>query len=90
MTMLPEFVEVVPLNEAELQVRIQDVVNREWPQWKRERAMRLGGAELLELNAFFATLEPEVDAARTYSVDLAAALLTPVAVEEVLAAVEEI
>jgi hypothetical protein len=80
MTMLPEFVDAVPLSEAELQVRIQDVVNREWPQWKRERALRVGGDEKVALDAFFDAMALEVDAARIYQADLAVQLAAAAAV----------
>lgn len=64
--MFSELLGDVALNEAELQARAQDVVEREWPQWRRERALRLGGESLAALNDFFAALALEVDTARAH------------------------
>lgn len=73
----PELLGDIALTETELQTRVQDVVEREWPRWQRERALRLGGADLAALNAFFDALSTEVDAARVYHADLAAAQADP-------------
>ena len=67
-----------PMDEATIQARAQDIIASVWPQWKRERALRLaatGDAEQLDaLNAFMAEMSAEVDLARDNSALLAAAL----------------
>lgn len=70
----PELLGEIALTEPELQARVQAVIEREWPQWQRERALRIGGDDLALLNEFFDALSIEVDAARGYHAELAAAL----------------
>lgn len=62
----PELMGDIALTETELQTRVQDVIEREFPAWKRERALRLGGERLAVLNAFFDGLAVDVDAARVH------------------------
>ena len=36
----------VPFTDAQLQKRTQTLIERDWPEWKRERSIRLGDGEL--------------------------------------------
>lgn len=61
-----------PLDEATIQARAQDIIAANWPQWKRERALRLG--DVTALNAYMDEIAAEVDLARSNSALLAAAI----------------
>ena len=41
------------MNDAEIEAKMQERINSEYPPAKRERALRLGGSELVALNEFF-------------------------------------
>lgn len=41
------------LNDAEIEAKLQEHINREWPPAMREKTIRLGGQLLIDLNAFF-------------------------------------
>lgn len=45
--------------DAEIEAIMQQRINAEWPPAMREKALRLGGALLDELNAYFATMGAE-------------------------------
>lgn len=62
----------VVMDEATIQARAQDIINSQWPEWKRERALRLG--DVAALNAFMDDISAEVDLARENSALLAAAI----------------
>lgn len=47
------------LTDGEIEARMQARINDTWPPSKREKALRLGGALLGELNAFFAQMSIE-------------------------------
>lgn len=61
-----------PMDEATIQARAQDIIAANWPQWKRERALRLG--DVTALNAYMDEIAAEVDLARSNSALLADAL----------------
>jgi len=54
-----------PMDEATIQARAQDIIASQWPQWKRERALRLG--DVAALNAYMDEIAAEVDLARSNS-----------------------
>lgn len=60
------------MDEATIQARAQDIIAANWPQWKRERAQRLG--DVTALNAYMDEIGAEVDLARSNSALLADAL----------------
>lgn len=62
----------IVMDEATIQARAQDIINSQWPAWKRERALRMG--DVAALNAFMAEVSAEVDLARANSALLAAAI----------------
>jgi len=39
--------------DAEIEADMQSLINDAWPPTKREKALRLGGQLLIDLNAFF-------------------------------------
>lgn len=41
------------LTDAEIEAQMQAMINDAWPPSRREKALRLGGQMLVELNAFF-------------------------------------
>jgi len=61
-----------PMDEATIQARAQDIIAANWPQWKRERALRLG--DVTALNAYMDEIAAEVDLARSNSALLAGAI----------------
>lgn len=61
-----------PMDEATIQARAQDIIAANWPQWKRERALRLG--DVTAINAYMDEIAAEVDLARSNSALLADAL----------------
>lgn len=61
-----------PMDEATIQARAQDIIASVWPQWKRERALRLG--DVTALNAYMDEIAAEVDLARSNSALLTDAL----------------
>lgn len=63
-----------PMDEATIQARAQDIIASQWPAWKRERALRLGGVQLAALNAYMDSMAAEVDLARENSALLAGAI----------------
>lgn len=63
-----------PMDEATIQARAQDIIASQWPAWKRERALRLGGVQLAALNAYMDEIAAEVDLARENSALLAGAI----------------
>jgi hypothetical protein len=64
-----------PMDEATIQARAQDIIAANWPQWKRERALRLGDpVQIAALNAYMDEIAAEVDLARSNSALLADAL----------------
>lgn len=44
------------LNDAEIEAKMQECINNTYPPAMREKAMRLGGLPLDELNAFFTSM----------------------------------
>lgn len=68
----------LPLTEAEIQARAQDIIASVWPVWMRERAMRLAaggsGEQLAALNGYLAGIGAVVDQARADSALLREAL----------------
>lgn len=60
-----------PIDEAMIQARTQDIIARDWPAWKRERALRLSatgeGAQLEALNTYLDTVSATVDQCRADS-----------------------
>jgi hypothetical protein len=50
-----------PLTDHQIQKRTQAVVDRDWPEWKRERAMR---TDPTELNAYMEKLATDTDTNR--------------------------
>ncbi len=63
-----------PMDEATIQARAQDIIASQWPAWKRERALRLGGVQLAALNAYMDEIAAEVYLARENSALLAGAI----------------
>jgi hypothetical protein len=63
-----------PMDEATIQARAQDIIAANWPAWKRERALRLGGVQIAALNAYMDAIGAEVDLARENSALLAGAI----------------
>ena len=64
-----------PMDEATIQARAQDIIAASWPQWKRERALRLGDpVKIAALNAYMDSVAAEVDLARENSALLVDAL----------------
>lgn len=63
-----------PMDEATIQARAQDIIASQWPAWKRERALRLGGVQIAALNAYMDAIGAEVDLARENSALLAGAI----------------
>lgn len=63
-----------PMDEATIQARAQDIIASQWPAWKRERALRLGGVQLTALNDYMDAIGTEVDLARENSALLAEAI----------------
>lgn len=47
------------LSDAEIEAVMQANINEQWPPSAREKAMRLGGPLLDQLNAFFLTMSVE-------------------------------
>lgn len=63
------------MDEATIQARAQDIIAASWPQWKRERALRLGDpVQIAALNAYMDSVAAEVDLARENSALLASAI----------------
>lgn len=61
-----------PLTEAQLQKRTQRNINKDWPEWKRERSIRLGDGEF---DSYMATVSTSTDTNRennTFNEQLAA------------------
>lgn len=50
-----------PITDAQLQRRTQALIERDWPQWKRERAVRTDPADL---NAYMDTVATDTDVNR--------------------------
>ena len=50
-----------PITEAQLQKRTQAYIDRDWPQWKRERAMR---TDATDLNTYMAQVATDTDTNR--------------------------
>jgi len=53
-----------PLTSDQLSDRTQAHIDLDWPQWKRERATRLGGVKLTALNAYMTANATDTDANR--------------------------
>jgi hypothetical protein len=76
-----------PMDEATIQARAQDIIAANWPQWKRERALRLG--DVTALNAYMDEIAAEVDLARSNSALLADALAVEAATARLALPVSE-
>lgn len=75
-------------NDAEIEADVQAIINNKWPPALREKAIRLGGTELLALNDFFvlmsalkAAMITERDAAVAAEVERAIALAEVIAAD---------
>lgn len=62
------------LDNASIEVEMQRIINSQWPPAARERAKRLGGQLLTDLNAFFDTMTT-LKASKIAERDLAQAVL---------------
>lgn len=51
-----------PITAHQLQKKTQRIINRDWPEWKRERSIRLGDGEF---NTYMAQIETDTDTNRT-------------------------
>jgi len=61
-----------PMTDAQLNKRTQQYINRDWPEWKRERSIRIGDGEF---NAYMETVASDTDTNRannTFNAQLAA------------------
>ena len=76
------------LDDAQIEARMQERINSVWPPTRREKALRLGGALLDELNAFFTAMSVEKQA-MVAERDVAQAELDAVLAAEAEAAPEE-
>jgi len=50
-----------PMTDAQLNKRTQKYINRDWPEWKRERSIRIGDGEF---NAYMETVAADTDTNR--------------------------
>ena len=54
-----------PVTEAQLNKRTQSYINRDWPEWKRERSIRLGDGEF---NTYMAQVALDTDINRANNI----------------------